>query len=315
MAYRLPPLNSLRAFEAAARLGSFQKAAEDLFVTPSALSYQIRQLEEHLDVELFHRHNRKVTLSEEGERLYPGVHDGFERFQGAVASLAKARHGNVLVVSSGPAFAAKWLAPRMYRFVDAYPDLEMRIAASLKLVDFNTDEVDVGLRFGSGVYPDVHVEQLFEEAVLPLASPDYVERHRDEIERGDYSALTLMHDDSSRFLAGALNWSSWLRAMGDQTTDATRGPRFNHADHGLDAAIDGAGIVFGRLTLAMRDIRSGRLVAPFNSYMKTRSGFYFVAPKPSLEIERVSVFRQWLLDQAAEEAVEIAAFLATMRSL
>ncbi|MEM1038416.1 MAG: transcriptional regulator GcvA [Pseudomonadota bacterium] len=315
MAYRLPPLNSLRAFEAAARLGSFQKAAEDLFVTPSALSYQIRQLEEHLDVVLFHRQNRKVILSEDGERLYPGVHDGFERFQGAVGTLARARQNNVLVVSSGPAFAAKWLAPRMYRFVDSYPHLEMRIAASLKLVDFNTDEVDVGLRFGGGVYPDLHVEQLFEEEVLPLASPDYVERHKDEIEAQDYGSLTLMHDDSSRFLAGALNWGSWLRAMGDETTDATRGPRFNHADHGLDAAIDGAGIVFGRLTLAMRDIRSGRLVAPFDSYMKTKSGFYFVAPKPSVELERVQIFREWLLAQAAEEAVEIEAFLATMRSL
>ncbi|MEL6946100.1 MAG: transcriptional regulator GcvA [Pseudomonadota bacterium] len=315
MAYRLPPLNSLRAFEAAARLGSFQKAAEDLFVTPSALSYQIRQLEEHLGVSLFHRHNRKVLLSEEGERLFPGIHDGFERFQGAVSTLERARKSNVLVVSSGPAFGAKWLAPRMYKFVDAHPDLEMRIAASLKLVDFNVDAVDVAIRFGGGVYPDVHVEPLFDEAVLPLASPAYVEEHRRDIEAKAFGNLTLMHDDSSKFLAGAMGWSNWLKAMGDETTDASRGPRFNHADHGLDAAIDGAGIVFGRLGLAMRDIRSGRLVAPFDTYMKANSGFYFVVPKASLDLRPVQVFRSWLLDQAAEEASEIEAFLATMRSL
>ncbi|MEM1372706.1 MAG: transcriptional regulator GcvA [Pseudomonadota bacterium] len=315
MAYRLPPLNSLRAFEAAARLGSFQKAADDLFVTPSALSYQIRQLEDHLGVSLFHRHNRKVVLSEDGERLYPGIHDGFELFQGAIGALERARQSDVLVVSSGPAFAAKWLAPRMYRFVDGHPDLEMRIAASLKLVDFNVDAVDVAIRFGGGVYPDVHVEPLFEEAVLPLASPAYVEEHRVAIEARAFDQLTLMHDDSSKFLAGAVGWSNWLKAMGDSSTDATRGPRFNHADHGLDAAIDGAGVVFGRLGLAMRDIRSGRLVAPFDTYMKAKSGFYLVVPHASLELPQVQTFRTWLLDQAAEEASEIEAFLATRRSL
>jgi len=315
VSYRLPPLNSLRAFEAAARLGSFQKAAEDLFVTPSALSYQIRQLEEHLGVSLFHRQNRKVVLSEDGVRLYPGVHDGFERFQAAVNTLARARQSHVLVVSSGPAFAAKWLAPRVYKFVDDHPDLKMRIAANLSLVDFNLDEVDVAVRFGGGDYLGLHVEQLFEEVVLPLASPDYVARHKDEIANGNHSSLTLLHDDSSKFLAGTLGWPQWMEAMGDVVTDATRGPRFNHADHGLDAAIDGAGIVFGRLSLAMRDIRSGRLVAPFDGYMKAQSGFYFVVPKASLERESVQIFRQWLLAQASEDVAEVVAFLATKRSL
>ncbi|MGI9355850.1 MAG: LysR family transcriptional regulator, partial [Rhizobiaceae bacterium] len=176
MAYRLPSLNALRAFEAAARSLSFRKAAEELFVTPSALSYQIKQLEDQLQMPLFERLNRAVALTEAGRRLYPGIHEGLERMQGAVRTVGRTAQDKVLVVSSGPAFAAKWLAPRVYKFVDQHPDIELRIAAGLKLTDFNVDEVDIALRFGGGDYPGLFVEPLFDEAVLPLASPEYVER-------------------------------------------------------------------------------------------------------------------------------------------
>ncbi len=315
MAYRLPPLNSLKAFEAAARLLSFQNAAEELFVTPSALSYQIKQLEEHLQVSLFMRKTRSVALTEAGERLYPGIHEGLERFQGAVRSLGRTVQSNVLVVSSGPAFAAKWLAPRVYKFIDAYPEIELRIAASLKLVDFNIDEVDCALRFGSGNYPDLKVEPLFDEVAVPLCSPGLLERMGGELTRENLSQVTLLHDDSSRFLKATAGWTDWVRAQGWTGIDTERGPRFNHADHGLDAAVDGAGITLGRLSLAMRDIRSGRLVAPFDSYMRARAGFYFVMPENMMDLPRVAQFYHWLKEEAAEEAVDIASFLANKRSL
>ena len=310
MAYRLPPLNSLRAFEAAARLGSFQAAANELSVTPSALSYQIRQLEEHLRIPLFHRMNRAVALTDAGERLYPGTHEGFERLQGAVASLDRLKATDTLVVSSGPAFAAKWLAPRMYRFVDAHPDIEMRIAASLRLVDFHVDQVDVGIRFGSGDYPGLHVEPLFEEVILPLASPDYVARHGLSEGPQALSRATLLHDTSSNFVRGSGNWRGWMAAAGVDGVDAARGPQFSHADHGLDAAVDGAGIVLGRLSIAWRDIESGRLVAPFETYLSTRAGFHFVTLAASLEQPNIAVFRSWLLEEANAQAEAMAAFLS-----
>lgn len=314
MAYRLPPLNSLRAFESAARLLSFQKAAKELFVTPSALSYQIRQLEEHIETPLFVRHNRLVSLTEAGEKLYPGVHEGFERFQQAVQSLKRGAQNNVLVVSSGPAFAAKWLAPRIYRFVDEHPEIELRIAASLKLVDFNVDEVDVAVRFGGGNYPGLHVEPLFKEAVLPLISPQLLEKIGGELGPEQFCNLTLLHDDSTSFMLATTGWSTWLEEAGVQGVDVSKGPRFNHADHGLDAAIDGAGVTLGRLSLAMRDIRSGRLVAPVEHYIRPNAGFYFVAPHATLDVSKIAIFRKWLMREAVKETQEIADFLASKRS-
>ena len=314
MAYKLPSLNALRAFESAARLLSFQKAAEELFVTPSALSYQIRQLEDHVRMPLFNRLNRAVTLTDAGERLYPGVHEGFERFQGAVRSLGRATHNNVLVVSSGPAFAAKWLAPRVYRFVDAHPEIELRIAASLNLVDFNIDEVDVALRFGEGVYPGHFSQPLFDEVALPLISPALLDRFGGTFGVEELKQTTLLHDDSTSFLNHVVGWSSWMEKQGIPDIDASKGPRFNHPDHGLDAAVDGAGIVLGRLSLAMRDIRSGRLVAPFDNYVKASAGFHFVVPPQSLEIPRIATFRKWMMEEAAAETQEVSEFLATKRS-
>lgn len=314
MAYRLPSLNSLRAFEAAARLLSFQKAAAELFVTPSALSYQIRQLEEYVDQPLFHRLNRAVTLTESGRRLYPGVHDGFESFQMAVRSLARNAHSNVLVVSSGPAFAAKWLAPRIYKFVDQHPDIELRIAAGLKLTDFNIDEVDVALRFGEGKYPGLYAEPLFDELALPLVSPKVIDRFGGKFGAEELAQVTLLHDDSTSFTSQVVDWTNWLEQEGLSHIDGSKGPRFNHADHGLDAAIDGAGIVLGRLSLAMRDIRSGRLVAPFDTYVKATAGFHFVVPPASMELPHVATFYRWLRAEADSEVQEVSEFLATMRS-
>ena len=314
MAYKLPSLNSLRAFEAAARLLSFQKAAEELFVTPSALSYQIRQLEEHVNQPLFNRLNRAVTLTDAGMRLYPGVHDGFESLQMAVRSLARNAQSNVLVVSSGPAFAAKWLAPRVYRFVDEHPDIELRIAANLKLTDFNIDEVDVALRFGEGRYPGLFAQPLFDEIALPLVSPALIERFGGKFGVEELAQVTLLHDDSTNFISDVVDWTNWLAKEGLTHIDGTKGPRFNHADHGLDAAVDGAGVVLGRLSLAMRDICSGRLVAPFDTYVKATAGFHFVVPPGNLELPHVATFYKWLRAEVDAESQEVSRFLATKRS-
>ena len=309
MVARLPPLGSLRAFEAAARRLSFKDAADELNVTPSALSYQVRQLEDHLQVELFRRLNRKVELTEAGHRLAPGLREAFGQMRAAVEQVTGA-DDDVLVVSTGPAFAAKWLAPRVWRFMEAHPELELRLSASLKLVDFAADEVDAAIRFGPGDYRDVVTEPLFEEALIPLCAP-----HLDVSSQGDLSRVALIHDDSSKPVMDAADWPEWLRKAGFRSLEGTRGPRFNHADHAIDAAVDGAGVVLGRVALVMRDIEAGRLVAPFPFYLPARIRFWFVTSEAKMLTPKVRTFRKWLAQETGEVSAAIAAFLADKRSL
>ncbi len=297
MNVRLPPLNALRAFAFAARHMSFQKAAEELSVTPSALSFQIRQLEEYLQIKLFERLNRKVVLTEAGARFAPYVQDGFERLQLAMQQLAPQRQNNVLTVSTGPAFAAKWLSPRIHRFLEKHPEIEFRISANLKLSDFERDGVDAAIRFGGGKYAGLHVEALADEATTPLVSPALLDRYGGKLSLDDLAGLTLLHDDSAAFLPKAVTWKTWLQKAGATHIDPNRGARFNHADHALEAAIDGAGIVLGRLTLAARDVRAGRLVRPFDLTLKTQAGFFFCCPPQLLETEKVQAFRNFVFEE------------------
>ncbi|MCC0033438.1 MAG: transcriptional regulator GcvA [Brucellaceae bacterium] len=313
MAYRLPPLNALRAFEAAARHMSFQKAADELHVTPSALSYQIRQLEDFLQTPLFRRLNRAVELTQCGERIAPGISDAFERMHSTMARLRPETPANVLTVSTGPATAAKWLAPRVHRFIEKHPDIELRISATLKLIDFRADEVDVAMRFGGGHYPGLHVESLCDEAVLPLVSPKLLEQFGGAMQPEDLKRVTLLHDDSASFLAGATAWSDWLKKMRIYDVDAARGPRFSHADHALEAAIDGAGVVLGRLFLAMRDIASGRLVAPFDLMLKAQASFYFCCLPEALETPKVAAFRSFIFDEVEADRIATEPFRKSKR--
>lgn len=298
---RLPPLNALRAFEATARHMSFSKAADELFVTPSALSYQVRQLEENLGQKLFERLNRAIALTAAGEKLYPGIHTGLLAMSEAVNGLKNATPDDVLVVSTGPAFAAKWLAPRMYRFIEAYPDIELQLSANLKLIDLNSDDADVAVRFGYGDYPDLHVEPIFDELVTPMCAPELIERGLKE--PSDLKNFTLLHDDSMRHIDRAPDWQEWLRRAGVTNVDASRGMRFSHADHSVDAAVEGAGVALGRSSLAGRELQSGRLVAPFDIQLSTSAAFWFVCALTDLEKPKVAAFREWLMKEASEHNV------------
>ena len=280
---------------------SFQKAAEELNVTPSALSYQIRQLEDFLQLQLFERLNRAVALTDHGRRFEPGIRDGFDALHAAVERLRDDRSGNVLTVSTGPAFAAKWLSPRLHGFLEHHPEIDIRISASLKLVDFRRDAVDIGIRFGSGDYPELHCETVLDESLVPLISPRLVDQVGGTFGPGDFGQVLLLHDDSASFLPRAAGWSDWLRRAGVRGIDATRGPRFSHADHALDAAIDGAGIVLGRLSLAIRDIVSGRLVAPFDLMIPAGAGFFFCCLEEALQTPKVSAFRAFVFAEAKKE--------------
>lgn len=287
---------------------SFQKAAEELNVTPSALSYQIRQLEEFLQIQLFERLNRSVVLTDSGRRLEPGTRDAFELLHEAVSRVRSVGPGNVLTVTTGPSFAAKWLAPRLHGFLERHPEIDIRISASLKLVDFHRDEVDVGIRFGPGNYPRLHSETLMDESVVPLISPQVVERFGGAFRLENLKDVPLLHDDSAAFMPNSATWETWLRQAGVLDVDTTRGPRFSHADHAIDAAIDGAGIVLGRLAFSIRDLVSGRLVAPFDLMIPAMANIHFVCLDDALQIPRVQAFRSFLFEEAAKERAQLDQF-------
>lgn len=294
---RLPPLNALRAFEAASRLLSFQKAAEELHVTPSALSYQIKSLEEHLGVLVFERGNRQVRLTEAGEKIRPDIADAFQILQRGVDRLEAATPDNVIIVACGPSHVAKWLAPRLYRFAEKHPDLELRISAGLGLTDFAKDGVDVALRFGPGFYPELHVEKMFDEYLTPMVAPNLLAETHPIHQPEDLSHYQLLHDDSFTMFTKAVGWPEWLKAAGNSSIDGTKGLRFTHADHCIEAAVNGAGVALARVALGQGDLANGRLVAPFDLQIRTGCATSFVCPPSHIEREKNRLFRDWLFSE------------------
>lgn len=288
---RLPPLTALRAFDAACRHMSFAKAAEELFVTPAALSYQIKSLEEHLGVQLFHRLNRAIELTEAGEVLRPGVAKGFIALQDAVQALARLHDETTLTVTAGPAFTAKWLAPRMFRFAEHHAEIELRFVASLKMLDFVRDGVDAAIRFGTDGYPGCYQEVLIEDWVVPYCTPEIAA----ELSKpADVRNFPLIHDDSiSIVISGAPTWDVWFARMGILPKVGT-GPHFSNADHAIDAAIEGGGIVLGRSSLVERDLDRGRLVAPFDAGVDVGGQFRFVCPLGRETESRTAAFLDWI---------------------
>jgi LysR family glycine cleavage system transcriptional activator len=293
---RLPPLTALRAFEAAARHMSFAKAADELSVTPAALSYQIKQLEDHLGLPLFHRLNRAVALTEAGKRLRPGVAEGFDALRGAVHALDSLREGRGLTVTAGPAFTAKWLAPRIYHFVGREPDIEVRIVASLRVMDFDRDGIDAAMRFGWRANPAHFSKPLFDEVLTPMCAPALAATLRDPADLRD---APLIHDDSMNQLGTVANWGDWLAAAGVERADWTRGARLSNADHALSAAAEGGAVALGRVSLAEPELRTGRLVAPFPLGIDPEARLRFICPKGAETGPSMATFLAWIDEELA----------------
>jgi len=293
----LPPLNALRAFEAIARHLSFAKAADELHVTPAALSHQIRALEEQLGLPLFHRRTRAIELTDAGRLIYPGLHAGFESVRGAMAQLDRSRDGNVLVISATPGLVAKWLMPRLWRFLHAHPDIDARVSASLKIADFAAEGVDVAIRLSKENHPELYAERLFNDSVLPVCSPRLVEQGLRS--PADLPRFPLIHYDIPMSMRAPPLWADWFAVAGLQG-DATRGLKVNVADHALDAAVAGAGVSLSFKLIASDDVHSGRLVTPFGPELPLASGYNFVCPKGHEKRPNVRAFRDWLFAEMEE---------------
>lgn len=301
MARNLPPLNSLRAFEAAARHLSFTKAAEELHVTPAAISHQIKALEELLGVPLFRRLTRALRLTQAGQAALPPLRDGFDKLADAVDLLRAHEESGAITVSLDPSFAAKWLVPRLDRFRAVHPDLDVRLDATEKLVDFQRDNVDLAIRYGGGNYPGLEAERLLSEEIFPVCSPKLLKGPEPLAQPGDLRHHTLIHLEWDSEDVTAPNWRMWLLAAGIHDIDFTRGPVFSMTSLALQAAIEGQGVALASSFLVADDLAAGRLVAPFDLSVCDPLDFayHIVVPKRTADLPKVVAFKTWLLDEIA----------------
>jgi LysR family transcriptional regulator, glycine cleavage system transcriptional activator len=299
----MPGLNALRAFEAAARHLSLTKAALELNVTASALSHQVRGLEELLGVKLFVRRVRSIALTPAGKQLYPGLQTGFIQIRDAVASVSPAGDPRVLVISTPPGLTAKWLAPRLYRFSNAHPEIDARVSSSLDAANFTTDGVDIALRnlsVDAVANEGLVIEKLIEMSVVPVCSPKLVEKHGPFATAAALTRMPLIHDDSLAKRAEVPDWADWFEAAGVVGVDVTHGLRFNSADHAIDATVEGAGVLLAHDILAYDALRGGRLVAPFPLTLRSGRAYYFVCRREQQDRAKVRAFRAWVKQQVAE---------------
>lgn len=290
----LPPLSSLRAFEAVARRLSFSRAAEDLHVTPGAVSQQVRFLEERLGESLFERTKRSVALTEVGMQMLPDVQLGLEILSRAMNSMTAPRDGKTLTISVAPSFASKWLLPRLSEFSNQYPDIDLKISATVGLADFKRDKVDLAIRLGRGSYPDLHAELLFGETLAPLCSPALLKVKGRLRKPDDLSKHRLLHDTSIPGENERPSWERWLELAGAKHVSAHRGTRFTLAELALQAAIDGSGVVLARMVLAEGDLAAGRLVQPFKIILPLDVSYFLVMQKGSARRHEIQCFCDWL---------------------
>lgn len=295
---RLPPLNALRAFVASARHLSFSRAAEELFVTPAAVSQQVKLLEDHLGHVLFRRTNRALLLTDEGQALLPRLQEAFALMGEAMAGLAAMGDTGILTVSMAPSFAAKWLVPRLESFQALHPEIDVRVTASMNLVAFADDGVDCAIRYGLGQYPGLVVERMLSESVVPVCSPALLRGRKARLTRAFLEGMTLLHDDSPEQDASCPNWGMWLKAAGIDGIDARRGLHFNQASLVLEAAISGRGAALAKAQLARDDLRHGRLVRLFETSQPVAFAYYFVCPPAKAGQRKVALFRDWIMREA-----------------
>ncbi|MGZ3279184.1 MAG: transcriptional regulator GcvA [Caulobacteraceae bacterium] len=301
---RLPPLNALRAFEAAARHLNFSRAADELAVTPGAVSQQIQNLEDYVGAALFKRTPKGLLLTDAAQTALPALREAFDRLAEAASLLTAAVDGRRLTVSVAPSFAAKWLVPRLGLFEAAHPQVDVWLSADMEVVDFALGEIDLAIRYGAGRYPGLEVVKLMSETVIPVASPEYLEANPVHAP-ADLGHHVLLHDGSPDADDSCPDWSMWLAARGIKGVDGTRGPRFNQSSLVIEAAAGGRGVALAKRALAQADLDAGRLVAPIQDATAVDFAYFVVHPKAKGRLPQVKAFVSWITAQAQahEEAL------------
>ena len=295
MAARLPSLNGLRAFEAAARHLSFTQAASELNVTQTAISHQIRRLEEELGIRLFVRKNRALALTPRARDYLPGVRAAFNDLRLATDRLLRRDDDHVLTVSTLASLAAKWLLPRLSQFQEAHPRIDVRITTSTSLVDFRGGGLDAAIRYGRGHWAGLRADWLMADELFPVCSPKLLEGDKPLRRPEDLAHQTLLHTSAGY----DDDWRLWLTAAGLPTNISRQpGLSFDLILMTVQAAIDGIGVAMGRTSYVQDDIAKGRLVVPFHIALPADAGFYLVSPEAVADPPKLAAFRQWLLASA-----------------
>lgn len=297
-------LNAMRAFEASARHGSFSGAGEELNVTAAAVGQLVRGLEDWLGVSLFHRvtsGRSRLAPTEAAERALPDIRAGLDRLRLGLERLKEASTNGVLTVTVSPAFAAKWLLPRIERFQAQWPDTDVRLDTSLKLVDYLAQGIDVGVRYGNGTWPGLAADKLMEEEVYPVCSPLLLGKLNLRAP-ADLARQTLIHDLSVDASVGFPTWENWLRTAGVADAAIQRGMRINNSAAVLQAAVEGRGIALARSIMAQDDVAAGRLVRLFPEIGLPSALAYYVVYRPdTAALPRSQAFRTWLFEEAARQ--------------
>jgi LysR family glycine cleavage system transcriptional activator len=295
MLRRLPVLNALKSFEAAARHESFTRAAAELCVTQGAVSHQVKALEQELGVKLFNRERQRLAITTAGREYLNVVRDAFDRIAIGTERLVQRQTGGALTISTSPDFAAKWLVHRIGRFSEAHPDVALNVSAAMHHVDFAREEVDLAVRHGDGNWPGLHVERLSAEQLFPVCSPKLLRGRQRLAKPADLLKFPLLHLETRQY------WPKWLDAAGVTDPDVSQGPIMNRASMLIDAAIEGQGIALARTTLAAWDLLDGRLVRPFAEALRLSKTYWIVCPKATAMLPKNKSAREWLLAEAASD--------------
>jgi LysR family transcriptional regulator, glycine cleavage system transcriptional activator len=294
MLRRLPPLNALKAFEAAARSESFTRAAEELCVTQGAVSHQVKALEAALGTKLFHRERQRLVITEAGRDYLAVVRDAFDRIAVGTDRLVRRQASGALTVSTSPDFAAKWLVNRLGRFAEAHPDIDLRVSATMHHVDFAREEVDLAVRHGDGQWPGLDVARLCTERLFPVCSPRLLAGRAAVAGAADLLGFPLLRFEDWT------TWAQWFAAAGLDVLPVP-GPALNRASMLIDAAVDGQGVALARTALAAADLIAGRLVRPVDLALTMPKSYWIVCPKATAALPKIARFRAWLLAEAEED--------------
>jgi len=296
-------LNALKAFEASARHQSFSAAAKELNVTPAAVGQLVRGLEDYLGINLFHRQQsgkNRLIPTELAESVLPDIRAGFDKLSLGLEKLKKGSSSGILTVTVSPAFAAKWLLPRIDKFQELYPDTDVRLDTNLKAVDFIENGIDIGVRYGHGIWAGLVAEKLMDEEVFPVCSPAFYQAHQQQLQTPlNLLELPLIHDLSMDQNSDFATWDKWLHFNKITEENMKRGLKINNSASVLQAAIDGQGIALARSVMAHDDLKAGRLIQIYPELRCSSVLAYYVVYREECQtLAKLVSFRDWLMQEA-----------------
>lgn len=293
---RLPPLNAIRAFEAAAKTGSLSSAGQSLFVSPAAVSQQVKLLEEHLNVQLFNRNRRGVELTEAGQLYLTYVHESFEKLRIGQQKVEQLGNKNALIVTAIPSFASKWLMPKMFKWMEINPELEMRIEASNTPVNFNTSSSDFSICFGDKGYPGLQKSEMFRDTISPVCSPEIATMAHENLHQL-LEQQPLIHIDWGDENVHLPGWDDWLQHAGLQDIVSSKSLQLNYSSMAIEACVQGKGIMLGQATMVEEEIQAGKLVRLSDISLPLNKSYYLIYPKRTLLKPMAAEFLTWLSDE------------------